>query len=346
MKNIKKLTIKEDATIKKALKVISKGNIKMAIVFNNRGNFVGTLSDGDIRRAFLKGLNINSLIKNIYNKKPLIGKKGDSREKLLKIAISKKINEIPLVNSKGKVEEVITVVEHIKDKFFENKVVIMAGGLGTRLRPLTKSIPKPMLKIGDQPIIERIIERFKDLGFINFIICVNYKSHIIKNYLKNGNRFGVNIEYIDEKKRLGTAGALSLITEKITSPLFVINGDIFTNIDFKNMLDFHNKNIGAVTIGIKKHGIPSDYGEVKLNRNKIVSIHEKPTHEFFVNTGIYILNPEYIKLVPKKFFDMTSLIKKILLKKKKIIPFTIDGYWKDIGKINDYQEVNFRYKNN
>lgn len=346
MKNIKKLTIKEDATIKKALKVISQGNIKIAIVYNNKGKFAGTLSDGDIRRAFLKGLNINSSIKNIYNKKPIFGKKGDSREKLLKIAISKKINEIPLVDSKGKVQEVITLVEHLNDKFFENKVVIMAGGLGTRLRPLTKSVPKPMLKIGDQPIIERIIKRFKDLGFKNFIICVKYKSHIVKNYLKNGDRFGVAIEYIEEKKKLGTAGALSLITDKIKSPLFVINGDVVTNLNYKNMLDFHHKNMGAVTIGIKKHRIPSAYGEVKLNRNKIVSIHEKPTHEFFVNTGIYILNPEYIKLVPKKFFDMTSLIKKILLKKKKIIPYAIEEYWKDIGKINDYQEANYKYKLN
>jgi dTDP-glucose pyrophosphorylase len=344
MKNIKKLKIREDASIKQALKVIAKGNIKIAIVVSNRGKFIGILSDGDIRRGFLKGLNINSSIKFLFNRKPIIGKKGDSREKLLKIAFSKKIYEIPLVDSKGRLEKIFTINEHLNDKAFKNKVIIMAGGRGMRLRPLTKNIPKPMLKIGGQPIIERTIERFRNFGFKDFILCVNYKSHVIKNHFKTGDRFGVSIEYIEEKKRMGTAGALSLIKEKIKLPFFVINGDLLTDIDYKKMLDFHVKNKTAVTMGVKKHSIPSPYGEVKLNRNKIVAINEKPTYQFFANIGIYILNPECIKLIPNKFYDMPTLFKKIISKKFKIISFLLNKNWLDIGKIENYKWALMKFK--
>jgi CBS domain-containing protein len=184
MKNIKKIKINEDSTIKQALRAISRGQIKIAIVVNAKDKLVGTLSDGDIRRGFLKGLNINSSVKSIINKKPLISKMGERNESVLKIAYSKKINQIPVVNNKGKVIEILTINNTIKDKLTFNYVVIMAGGKGTRLKPLTKSIPKPMLKVGKKPILETIIERFRDCGYINFVICVNHKSNVIKDYFK------------------------------------------------------------------------------------------------------------------------------------------------------------------
>ena len=320
---------------------MSKGAIKIAIVVDKKNRLLGTLSDGDIRRGFLKGLNINSSIKSIINKKPFIGKKYDSKDKLLKKAITKKVSQVPIIDEKGKVLEIILTDELIlKDKIKSNKVVIMAGGKGTRLRPLTKNIPKPMLKVGSKPILETIIKRFSECGFKDLIICVNYKSHAIENYFGNGKKFGVTIRYIKEKKRMGTAGALSFLKKKIYEPFFVINGDLLTNLDFEKMLDFHNKHNSEATMGVKEYSINSPYGEVNIANEKISSIDEKPIHKFFANAGIYILNPKCIDLVPKKFFDMTTLFKKIITKKQKATSFPLNEYWKDIGRLSDYEKAN------
>lgn len=341
MKNIKKIKIYEDSTIKQALRAISRGQIKIAIVVNAKDKLVGTLSDGDIRRGFLKGLNINSSIKSLINKKPLISKMGERNESVLKIAYSKKINQIPVVNNKGKVIEILTINDPIKDKLTFNYVVIMAGGKGTRLKPLTKSTPKPMLKVGNKPILETIIRRFRDCGYKNIILCVNYKSNKIQHYFKNGSKFGVRIKYIKEKKRMGTAGALSLLKrEKLSEPFFVTNGDLLTNLNYEKMLDFHQKYNAMATMCVKEYNLSSPYGEVNLMNENIYNIQEKPTHKFFANSGIYVLNPECINLVPKKFYDMTSLFKKMISKKKKVISFPIDEYWKDIGRPSDYETAN------
>tara|TARA_B110000037_G_scaffold207044_1_gene253615 strand:+ start:484 stop:1530 length:1047 start_codon:yes stop_codon:yes gene_type:complete len=337
---IKKIKITIDANIKKALKVIDDGAIKIALVVDKKDKLIGTLSDGDIRRGFLRGLSINSPIKTLINKKPLIGKKKYIKKKLLNIAFSKKIQQIPIVDSEGKVIEVLLTDENKKDEIKSNKVVIMAGGKGSRLRPLTKNIPKPMLKVGGKPILQTIIKRFSDCGFKDLIICINYKSHIIENYFGNGDKFGVKIEYIKEKKRMGTAGALSFIKKKLTEPFFVINGDLLTDLNFEKMLDFHRKNNAEATMGVKEYCFNSPYGEVNLVNENILFINEKPIHKFFANAGIYVLNPECISLVPKKFFDMTTLFKKIIKKKKKTISFPLDEYWKDIGRLSDYKKAN------
>jgi dTDP-glucose pyrophosphorylase/predicted transcriptional regulator len=343
MKNIKKIKITTDATIKKALKVIEDGAIKIALVVDKRDKLIGTLSDGDIRRGFLKGLSISSSVKSLINKKPLVGKKNDIKEKLLNIAFSKKIHQIPIVDSKGKVTEILLTDELKKNEIKLNKVVIMAGGKGTRLRPLTKNTPKPMLKVGGKPILQTIIKRFSDCGFKDLIICVNYKSHIIENYFGNGDKFGVKIEYVKEKKRMGTAGALSFIKKKLTKPFFVINGDLLTNLDFEKMLDFHDKYNSNATMSVKDYNIVSPYGEVNLDGADIVSIEEKPKRKVFVNAGVYILDPKCINLIPKKFYDMPSLFKKIIAKKYKTVSFPLEEYWLDIGRFNDYKKANLEY---
>jgi len=340
IKNIKNIKITRDASIKKALKVIEEGAIKIALVVDKEDKLIGTLTDGDIRRGFLKGYDINSSINSIINKKPLIAKKDDSKVKLISKGYTKHIYQIPVVDKKGKVKELYIIDEILKSKTKLNKVVIMAGGKGIRLRPLTKNTPKPMLKVGGKPILETIIKNFKDCGYKDLIICVNYKSHIIKDYFGNGDKFGVNIEYVEEKKMMGTAGALSLIKEKLTEPFFIINGDLVTNLDFEKMLDFHKKHNSIATMGVKKYVINSPYGEVNLVDENISSINEKPTHKFFANAGIYILNPECIDLVPKKLYDMTSLFKKIISNKKKTISFPLEEYWKDIGRFSDYEKAN------
>ena len=241
MKNIEKIKITKDATIKQALKIISNGALQIAVVVDKKGKLLGTLTDGDIRRGFLKGLDINSSINSIINKKPFVVKKDDIKEKVLKIALKKKIYQIHIVDKNFKIIGLHVLDELIKSKN-NNLVVIMAGGKGMRLRPLTKNIPKPMLKVGDKPILHIILEKFIDSGYDNFVICVNYKSKVIMDYFGNGKKIGAQIEYIHEKIEMGTAGALSLLKKKkINQPFFVINGDILINLDFKKMLNFHKE---------------------------------------------------------------------------------------------------------
>ena len=343
MTNIEKIKLSPNATIKQALKTISKGAIKIAIVVDKKNKLLGTLTDGDIRRGFLKGLDINSSIKSIIFKKPTVVRNNYSKEKLLKIALSKKIYQIPIVEKNGKFKGIHILDELIEPKNKSNKVVIMAGGRGMRLRPLTKNIPKPMLKVGNKPILQIIIEKFKKSGYKNFIICVNYKSKIIKDFFGDGSKFGVKIEYIDEKKRMGTAGALSLFKLKPKKPFFVINGDLLTNLDFEKLIDFHHEHNSKATMCISEYNIKSPYGEVKLDVENIITIAEKPVHKFFVNAGVYVLDPSCIDLVPKKFYDMTSLFKKIIINKNKVVSFPIGEYWLDIGRFNDYKKANLEY---
>ena len=270
-------------------------------------------------------------------------KKNDTKEKLLKIALSKKIYQIPIIDNNSKVIGVQVLNELIKTKNKLNKVVIMAGGRGVRLRPLTKNTPKPMLKVGNKPIIQIILEKFRESGYTNFVICVNYKSKIIMDYFGDGLKFGVKIEYIQEKKRMGTAGALSLLKKKPKEPFFVVNGDLLTNLDFEKMLNFHHEHNSKATMCISEYNIESPYGEVKLEQENIILIDEKPTHKFFVNAGIYILDPQSLKLIPKKFYDMPSLFKKIIENKFKTISFPLGEYWIDIGNFNDYKKAKLDY---
>jgi dTDP-glucose pyrophosphorylase len=340
MKNTDKIKINENSTIKNALKVISNGSFQVALVVNSKGKLLGTLTDGDIRNALLKGKNLNDSIKSIFFKKPIIAKENYTKEKLLKIALANKIHQIPVVDKKGKVLGIYILDELIKTKIKLNKVVIMAGGKGMRLRPLTKNVPKPMLKVGNKPILQTIIEKFKENGFENFVICVNYKSKIITNYFGDGSKFGVNIEYIKEKIQMGTAGALSLINKKPKDPFFVINGDLLTNLDFDKMLNFHSKHNSKATMCITECHINSPYGEVKIQNEKIKSIEEKPVRKVFVNAGVYILDPKCINLVPKKNYDMTTLFKKIIKKRLKTVSFPLGEYWLDVGRLNDFKKAN------
>jgi dTDP-glucose pyrophosphorylase len=328
-------------TIKTAFEVIDNGAIKLAIVVDENSKFLGTISDGDIRRAILKGKSLEDSIENVYNKKPFFVKESYDKYELIKSCKQNKIYQIPVVNDKNEVIDIVLLDELIETKEYPNKVILMVGGLGTRLRPLTNDMPKPMLKVGDKPILETIIDRFKKSGFKNFVFCVNYKAEIIKNYFGNGSKFGVNIEYVDENKRMGTAGALSLLKEKPKEAFFVMNGDLLTTLDFSYLLEYHHKNEAVATMAVREHKYQVPFGVVNLEGNKIRSIEEKPTFNFFVSAGIYVLEPETIDLIPKnEFFDMPDLFNKLIEAKKETVSFPIKEYWTDIGRIEEYKKAN------
>ncbi|MFW3372421.1 nucleotidyltransferase family protein [Aliarcobacter butzleri] len=344
MKNIDNIKLNINSTIKEALKIIDNGALQIALVVNENDILLGTLTDGDIRRGLLKGLDLNSSIESIIFKTPTIAKISDTKEEILKLALSKKLHQIPIVDERGKILGIQEIEELIKPKDKTNKVILMVGGLGTRLRPLTENTPKPMLKVGNKPILQTIVEKFAEYGYTNIIMCVNYKSHMIQDYFGDGKEFGVNIEYVLENQRMGTAGALSLLKDKPNEPFFVMNGDLLTNINFEHLHNYHIATNSIGTMCVREYDFQVPYGVVNIKDSKIISIEEKPTHKFFVSAGIYMLSQEVLEYIPEnQFYDMPTLFEKIISKGKNTISFPLREYWLDIGRIEEYKKANEEY---
>ncbi|MGE3591194.1 MAG: nucleotidyltransferase family protein [Arcobacter sp.] len=344
MKSIKNIKLKQNATIKEALEIIDKAAIQIALIIDENDKLIGTLTDGDIRRGFLKGLNLDSSIESVIFKTPTTAKISDTKEEILKLALSKKLHQIPIVDDTGKIVGIQEIEELIKPKEKTNKVVLMVGGLGTRLRPLTENTPKPMLKVGNKPILQTIVEKFAEYGYTYIVMCVNYRSHIIQDYFGDGSEFGVSIEYILEEQRMGTAGALSLLKKEPTEPFFVMNGDLLTNVNFEHLHDFHMSNNSMGTMCVREYDFQVPYGVVNIDGNKILSIEEKPTHKFFVSAGIYMLSPEALDYIPQnQFYDMPTLFERLISEDKNTISFPLREYWLDIGRIEEYKKANEEY---
>lgn len=222
------------------------------------------------------------------------------------------------------------------------KVVILAGGLGTRLRPLTFAIPKPLVPVGEKPILEIILSKLKAQGLTDIIVTVGYKSELIKTYFGDGSKFCVDIKYVEEEKRLGTAGPLSSVKKKfeIKEPILLMNGDILTQLDFNKMLDFHQSNNSDITVAIKIHEQKSPFGVIELDGNDIKEIREKPSFKFFISTGIYVLSPSILDIVPKDtYYDMPDLIKDAMDKGKKVLGYAFDDYWMAVEHMGNFKEA-------
>ncbi len=345
MKSIDSIKITEKTTIKEALQIIDRGSMRIALVVDENDKLLGTLTDGDIRRGLLKALDLNSTVETIYNPNPTYATVSSSKEEILNLAILKKLHQIPIVDYNHQVVGIVEIEDLVRPKEKPNIAVIMAGGLGTRLRPLTDKLPKPMLKIGDKPILQTIIEKFSEHGFKNFIICVNYKGDTIQNFFGNGENLGINIEYVREEKRLGTAGALSLVKDKLKEPFFVMNGDLLTNINFEHLYNYHISNQADATMCVREYDFQVPYGVVNLKDNLIQFIEEKPVQRFFVSAGIYMLFPETLKYIPtNEYFDMPELFKILIEENKRVVAFPLREYWIDIGRFEEYEKANMEYK--
>jgi len=344
MKNIENIKLRQNATIKEALGIIDSGAMQIALVVDDNDKLLGTLTDGDIRRGILRGLDLDSSIETIVFKEPAIAKISSTKEEILKIALSKKLHQIPIVDDNGIVLDLKEIEELVEPKIKTSRVILMVGGLGTRLRPLTQDTPKPMLKVGNKPILQTIVERFAEYGFVNITMCVNFNASIIRDYFSDGKEFGVNIDYVLEEKRMGTAGALSLLKERPSEPFFVMNGDLLTNVNFEHIFNYHMINKATATMCVREYDYEVPYGVVKMNDNKITAIAEKPVQKFFVSAGIYMLSPEILDLIPKnEFYDMPALFEKLIKLSKNVISFPIREYWLDIGRMEEYQRANEEY---
>jgi dTDP-glucose pyrophosphorylase len=344
MKSVDTIKLTSLSTIREALKIIDKGAMQIAIVVDENDRLIGTLTDGDIRRGLLNNLSLDDSIESIVFKTPTVATLSDTKEEILKKALSKKLHQIPIVDDEYRVIGIKEIEELVKPKAKPNKVVLMVGGLGTRLYPLTENTPKPMLKVGNKPILQTIVEKFADYGFVNIVMCVNYKSHIIEDYFGDGSTFGVNIEYILEEQRMGTAGALSLLANIPNEPFFVMNGDLLTNVNFEHFLDYHNAQDAMATMGVREYDFQVPYGVVNIDNGKITTIIEKPVHKFFVSAGMYILDPRVIKMISKnEFYDMPTLFEKIIAQDGSAVSFPVHEYWLDIGRMEEYERANSEY---
>jgi len=344
MKSIVNLKLNINSTIKEALEIIDKAAMQIALIVDENDKLLGTITDGDIRRGLLKGLNLNSSIETIVFRTPTVASISDTKEDILKIALSKKLHQIPIIDENGTILGIQEIEELIQPKDKTNKVILMVGGLGTRLRPLTEKTPKPMLKVGNKPILQTIVEKFAEYGYTNIVMCVNYKSQLIQDYFEDGSSFGVNIEYVLEKQRMGTAGALSLLKDKPTEPFFVMNGDLLTNVNFEHFHDYHISNDCIATMCVREYDFQVPYGVVNIENSKVLSIEEKPLHKFFVSAGIYMLSPKVLEYIPQnKFYDMPILFEKLISENKNVISFPLREYWLDIGRIEEYKKANEEY---
>jgi len=344
MKEYQHIYLSPASTIRRAMEVIDSGAMKIALVVDANQKLLGTISDGDIRRAMLNGLELDSMIEGLFNTSPTICSINDSKEKILQLAATKRIYKIPIVDDNKCVVGVAEIEEMLQPIEKTNKVVLMAGGLGTRLSPLTDSVPKPMLLVGKKPILETIIENFTKFGYRDIILSVSYKSHLIETHFGDGAAFGVKISYVHETKRMGTAGALSLMRDQLTEPFFVMNADLLTNVNFEHLHDYHESHNAMATMAVREYDFQVPYGVVNISDSRITSIEEKPTQRFYVSGGIYMLNPKTLEMIPDyQFFDMPSLFEKIIAGGANTLSFPIREYWLDIGRMCDYDKANSEY---
>ncbi len=341
---IEEIKISPNTAIRKALEVIDQGAMKIALIVDDEQKLIGTLSDGDIRRGLLSGLGMEDSIETIYNQNPNVCGVNDSKEKVIQTAVSKKVYQIPIIDESGRVVKLAEIDHLIQKEKLPNPVVIMAGGMGKRLLPLTENTPKPMLKVGGRPILETLINRLQKHGFSDILISINYKGDQIKDYFGDGRLFGVRIQYIEENQRMGTAGALGILKEKPIHPVLVMNGDILTNVNFESLIDFHHQAKAEATMCIREYGLEVPYGVVRLNKNNIIAIEEKPIQQFYVNAGIYVLNPEIVEsLETGAAIDMTQIFEKLVQQNRETVSFPIREFWMDIGKPEDFNRANSEY---
>lgn len=343
------ILISPSTAIKDAIRAIDKGAMGIALVVDEQRRLAGTVTDGDIRRGILRGLDLEEPVKKLMNSNPITVKENVTKEELLSLMRENSIRQIPILDAQSKVIGIsllsdLIITEGEKEK--ANPVVILAGGLGSRLRPLTEEIPKPLLKVGGKPILELMIEQLASHGFKNIFISVCYKAQRIKEYFGDGNQLGVRISYLEEDEFTGTAAPLRLLRGHVKEPFIVINGDLLTKIHFGNLIDFHNGQGFDLTVGIKKYEFKVPYGIIQIEEEKIIDLKEKPIQSFFVNAGVYVLNPEVLEYIPEgQHFDMPELIKLLLKKGKGIGSFPIHEYWLDIGQIQDYEQAQEDAKN-
>ena len=332
--------VKGGSALRDVIISLNESECGIALVVDDNRKLLGTVTDGDIRRALLKGVKLEGTAAEIMHDTPLTCSGNMALDQIRLLMLQKQVRQIPLVDDDGRVVDLVVVNELVRNRKHENRVIIMAGGLGTRLRPLTESVPKPMLEVGGKPILQGIIENLVGQGLYKFTICLNYLGSMIEDYFGDGSAFGASITYTREERRMGTGGALSLLEELPSHPCIVMNGDILTKLDFRRLRDFHTEHNAEATIALNEYDFSIPFGVIETHDGMVTRMLEKPTHTSFVNAGIYMLSPSVFEHIQSDTaFDMPELMEKLIALGKGVAGFPIFEYWLDIGRHNDLAAV-------
>jgi dTDP-glucose pyrophosphorylase len=344
MNRWKDVLISPITPILEAIKIIDATALQIALVVDEHNQLLGTVTDGDVRRAILKGTSLTDPVQAVMCREFRFVSITETRDNILILMKEKQLHQIPVLDENRCIVGLELLDELLSLNKRDNLVLLMAGGLGTRLGSLTKECPKPLLKVGNKAVLQTIIDNCKEYGFHKFAISINYKAQMIQDYCKDGSQWGVEISYVHENKRLGTAGALGLLQDTPDIPILVMNADVLTKVNFKHLLDFHDDHQSVATMCVREYDFQVPYGVVKIDKQRLLGIEEKPVHRFFVSAGIYVLNPEVLGFIPKdEYYDMPLLFEKMLEQKMEPTVFPIREYWLDIGKLDDFERANGEY---
>ncbi len=339
-----RIIVQQEKSFKEAVALINETRSGIALVVNEKRKLCGVMTDGDIRRAILKGVSLDDPVSLAMVKNPFAVSPGCSKGEIFRIFVEKSIGHLPVVDQDNNILGICYESHFRKEGMLDIPVVIMAGGFGKRLRPHTDKIPKPMLEVGGKPILQILVEKFRDLGVKDFYITVNYLSDVIENHFGDGSSLNVNINYVRESKPLGTAGSLRMLEGRIQTEFLLMNADIMTSFDFKDMHNFHLNRGSELTVAVKRYDLQVPFGAVNVMNERLIGLSEKPELNININAGIYMLKPELINEVPDgAFTDMTDLIEKSLKDGKKVFSYSIDGSWMDIGRPDDYKKASEDY---
>ncbi|MFC3853376.1 nucleotidyltransferase family protein [Salinispirillum marinum] len=345
MKQWQTTLIQQAVSLEDAIRTLNDSGMRILLVVDEQRRLLGTVTDGDIRRALMAHAPLSSPVSAVMHNEPITARMDWSKANIQKAMDRHQVLQMPVLNYEDQVIGLETLYSLRDTPKKDNLVFLMAGGFGTRLRPLTNDCPKPMLMIGGKPILETILESFIAAGFHRFCISTHYRGEMIRDHFGDGDKWGVSIDYVDEKDPLGTAGALSLLPDdKLDAPVFVMNGDLLTQLNFTNLLDFHVDNAAVATMCVREYEYQVPYGVISSVGHQITSIVEKPVQKFFINAGIYLLSPEMIASIPKEErVDMPELIESAMQDGQTVNMFPLHEYWLDIGRMEDFKKAQLEF---
>jgi len=343
---LERIRVRSDSSILDAMEAINAGGVEIAVVVDERGRLVGLLSDGDIRRALLNGFTLEAPIAGILNRRPLSLPESATRDEILAVMGRHSIRQIPLVDDDGRVKQIAWITDLIRADLRPNRAVIMAGGKGKRLYPLTRDVPKPMLEVRGRPILEHIVNQLRQYGIFRITLAVNHLREVIKEHFGNGETLGVRIDYLEEDRPLGTAGALSLLPDKPSHPFLLLNGDLLQQVNFGSLITFHERHDFHATLCAVRYRMELPFGLIEADGNRLTRLVEKPVHTMNANAGIYVLNPGVLDLLrPNEPCDATDVLQRLLDARKRVGIFTLydHEHWLDVGRKGDYDYACHEY---
>lgn len=344
MRDIDQLLASPTSSARDALAIIDSQDEKIALITDADRRLLGVVTDGDIRRHLLKGGDLRAPVTSVMNRSPVVARADWDQHSILVLMRARSLRQVPVVDSSFRVRGIFVGAERVISTRIDTPVLIMAGGFGTRLAPLTDSVPKPMLEIGGQPMLEIIIKRLILQGFGRFYLSVHYLPEVIMSYFGNGAPWGCSIQYLVEQTPLGTGGAISLLpSEETASEILVTNGDVLTTLDHADMLEFHLEQKADMTVCTRTHEIEVPFGVISQTNNVVRKIVEKPTHQILVNTGVYVLGSQARSRVPPNTpLPITDLIARLIREKRRVCSFSTSADWTDVGRHDDLRRVRKR----